>query len=53
VKLVSNQYMRALNYHFERLGRAPMRKRTFMAMMRILTRNQQRDILRQFDNRPA
>ena len=28
-------------------------KRTFMAMMRILTRNQQRDILRQFDNRPA
>jgi len=49
MKLVSDRYMLMLNRSFEQLGRAPMRKRTFMAMMAILARRHQRAMVRQFD----
>lgn len=49
-KLVSNRYMELLNWHLEQAGRATLTKSQFMYLLSILSRHQQRLLLRQFDS---
>lgn len=50
-KLVSNQFIRLWNAHAQRLGKAPINKRTYMLLTGILSRRQQKMLREQFDDR--